>query len=85
MISAGTIMRSYSGTEAQWLKAADYFDSCNERRLAKAIRHGLERQNKRLSPHFRYIELGPSWVYGLRFRDGSIAKLDAYIERQQKP
>lgn len=70
MMYQSTHFASFHGTEDEWLKIADHFERSGETRLAKTIRKGLRRlQNK-----YTY-----NTGFNLRFRDGSIQKVQDAI------
>jgi hypothetical protein len=61
---------TYHATRAEWRAVADDLDQRGEHRLAKAIKDGLASKSD-----YWY---GPTNDIPLRFRGGSVAKLDRY-------
>lgn len=62
----GLRMRTYTATRAEWLALATELEAAGEKRLAESIRNGVNNRPKWYDP------------LPLRFRDGSVAKLDEY-------
>ena len=68
-------MASYQATEDVWKLIAHHFRNTGETRLAKTIEQGIARQKARYPYRADFV----GWIWGLRFRDGSIAKMDNAI------
>lgn len=66
---------TYAATATEWRRVADRLDEIGERRLAAAVRFGLERQSRA----WRYYgsDVHHDVVVRLRFTQGSVAKFDA--------
>lgn len=84
MITRTTLDAIFHGTDEEWTEAAAYFESLYERRLAKTIRDGIDRQ-KRRDTLLLDGEPPRKWQYGIRLREGSIGKMDRYIHRDVTP
>lgn len=67
-LSGGLRLRTYHATRTEWRALATELESLGEKRLAQAIRIGVERKEL-------WFKDDP---ISLRFRDGSVAKLDEY-------
>lgn len=70
MLSGGLRLRTYYASRSDWEGIAYYLEQDGETRLAKAIRDGLSRHRH---SYYRGDDSIP-----LRFKNGSIAKLDRY-------
>lgn len=80
MITNTKRFASYHATDKEWTALADEFEQNSEKRLAATIRDGIKRQQQK--EKWRY---GEPWSHHcLRFRDGSIAKMDVIVARQIK-
>ena len=73
MIECSCRFATYTASEEEWLELADTFEQSGEKRLAKTIRAGVRRVKNR-GRWFSYIPL--------RFRDGSITKMDQVLRDQ---
>lgn len=69
-------MASYRATEEVWKLLAHHFRNTGEARLAKTIEQGIARQKARYPYRADFV----GWIWGLRFRDGSIAKMETAIK-----
>jgi hypothetical protein len=86
MIEPNKRTASYCGTKAEWDALATEFFQNGESRMASTIRDGIKRQGR---PDRHWWSLGndipgvfPSDVFCLRFRGGSIDKMDRAITRE---
>lgn len=64
----GPTYATFGMTSECWHVFADHMDQAGEKRIAGAIRHGIGRWKNR-----------DRWRINLRFRDGSIPKIDAAL------
>lgn len=79
-----SLTASYSGTIAEWDAMYDRLVGNGETRTARAIRDALDKVRARpdvFGRFFTYREQCPKWGIecSLRFRGGTVAKLDALI------
>jgi hypothetical protein len=79
MLTRIIVKGTYSATKAEWQDIAKALDSEGQTRLARAIRNGIERQTRKQEWWFGLSDV-PDVVYALRFVNGSVAKLDRFIE-----
>lgn len=70
----------YSGTPDEWERIATHFEEHGEKRMANTIRAGIKRQSiKRYGYGYGY-----GWI-GLKFRDGSIEKMESILSLFPEP
>lgn len=75
MFHRSTYFASYNSSPEEWEALAMMIERDGQTRLARTIRNGITRQLPRL-------EYRSSWI-GLRFRDGSIQRIEDAIARVQ--
>lgn len=72
-------MASYCGSASEWERLASEFEQSGEKRIAETIRAGIKRQHRKADGWYTRdrTRINPTGVYCLRFRGGSIDKMDA--------
>ena len=71
------ITATYSATKSDWLLLADYFERNKEKRLAKTIRAGIERQLKK----WPYKGATGEYPITLRFKQGTVITMDNLVSK----
>jgi hypothetical protein len=70
MITRSCLFATFVGPSEEWEALATAVEAKGEKRLAKTIRNGIRRQERK---YYHY----PGRYIPRRFRDGSIAKIEA--------